>query len=384
MNIGLFNDNFPPINDGVALTVKNYADNMHAKGEHISVVTAKAPRARYDYPYQVLPYTSFVVPQKAPYRWGLPQLDPILRYKLSHTPLDIIHAHCPFATGLLGIQEARRRHIPLVTTFHSKYRQDFEHSVKSERIVDQMVKLITNFYNHAYEVWVPQPAVEPVLREYGLTGHVEVMPNGNDFVSSPAEVEALRQHKRQELGLAPDDTMLLFVGQHIWEKNIGFIIDALKLISDMPWHLYMIGTGYAEGLIREKIHQMGLDHKVTMVGVIDDREQLKAFDTAADLFLFPSLYDNAPLVVREAAAMHTPALMLMDSTSAEIIQSGYNGFLTINDVHVYARTLSHLITHHDEIRRVGDNASMTIARSWSSIVDEVLLRYQDICRSYHA
>ena len=192
----------------------------------------------------------------------------------------------------------------------------------------------------------------------------------------------MRAEMREELGLLPDETMLLFVGQHIWEKNIGFILDSLALIKDRPFQLFMVGTGYAVREIRQKISELGLQDHVTMLGNIHDRERLKKIDAAADLFLFPSLYDNAPLVVREAAAMHTPALMLQESTAAEVIQKDKNGFLTPNDVQAYADRISYLIENPQILQRVGDCASTTIARSWENVIEEVILRYRDIQTSY--
>ena len=144
----------------------------------------------------------------------------------------------------------------------------------------------------------------------------------------------------------------------------------------------MVGTGYAVREIRTRVKELGLQDHVTLLGNIHDRERLKRIDAAADLFLFPSLYDNAPLVVREAAAMHTPALMLQESTAAEVIEPDVNGFLTPNDKQAYADRLAWLIRHHEVLEQVGDKASSTIARTWESVIDEVILRYKDIQESY--
>ena len=176
--------------------------------------------------------------------------------------------------------------------------------------------------------------------------------------------------------------MLLFVGQHIWEKNIGFILDALALIKEQPFQLFMVGTGYAVRDIRHKISELGLQDKVTLLGNIHDRERLKRIDAAADLFLFPSLYDNAPLVVREAAAMHTPALMLQGSTASEVIRPDVNGFLTPNNLQHYADRISYLMKHPEIMAKVGKKASTTISRSWENVIEEVILRYRDIQESY--
>ena len=382
---GIFNDNFPPILDGVALTAQNYAYWLHEKGHDVSVITPYAPKSMdviKNAPYPIYRYTSVPIPRRHPYRYGLPHIDPFFMHQWRKMQFDLVHAHCPFTSGDLAYAAAQKQQIPMVATFHSKYRQDFEHNVHCKPIVDWMVRHIIQFFEKADEVWIPQAAVEPTIREYGFKGHVEVVENGNDFFTPKEMIASMRQEMREELGLVPEDTMLLFVGQHIWEKNIGFILDALALIKDKPFHLFMVGTGYAVRDIRHKIKELGLQDHVTLLGNIHDRERLKKIDAAADLFLFPSLYDNAPLVVREAAAMHTPALMLQESTAAEVILPDVNGFLTPNDLQAYADRITYLMEHPEILAKVGKRASVTIARSWENVIEEVILRYRDIRQSY--
>ena len=383
--IGIFNDNFPPILDGVGLTAQNYAYWLHEKGYDVRVITPYAPKAKKVInaaPYPINRYISIPIPFRHPYRYGMPYIDVPFMRNWRKMKFELVHTHCPFTTADLAYSAAQSQHIPLVATFHSKYRQDFEHNVKSKFIVDWMVRHIIQVFERADEVWIPQAAVEPTLREYGFKGHVEVVENGNDFYTPKAQIEMMRKEMREELGLTPDETMLLFVGQHIWEKNIGFILDALALIKELPFHLFMVGTGYAVREIRLKIRALGLQDHVTLLGNIHDRERLKRIDAAADLFLFPSLYDNAPLVVREAAALHTPALMLQESTAAEVITPDVNGFLTPNDVRAYANQIAYLMEHPDMLTRVGDKASKTISRSWENVIEEVILRYRDIQQAY--
>ncbi len=384
--IGIFNDNFPPILDGVGLTAQNYAYWLHMKGYDVRVITPYAPGADEVIeaaPYPINRYMSVPIPFRHPYRYGLPYVDAAFWHNWRKMRFELVHAHCPFTSGNLAYSAAKKQNIPLVATFHSKYRQDFEHNVPNKRVVDWMIKQIIGFFEKAYEVWIPQAAVEPTLREYGFKGHVEVVENGNDFSTPSPMVEVLRKEMREELGVTENETMLLFVGQHIWEKNIGFILDSLALIKDKPFQLFMVGTGYAVHDIKQKIKALGLSHCVTMLGNINDRERLKKIDAAADLFLFPSLYDNAPLVVREAAAMHTPSLMLQDSTAAEVIRSGENGFLTANSTKEYADRIVWLMEHPALLQQVGVKASETIARSWENVIEEVIQRYEDIKKNYN-
>ena len=383
--IGIFNDNFPPVLDGVAITAQNYAYWLKEMGRDVSVVTPYAPNMQEVMSaatYPIYRYVSVPIPFRPPYRYGLPFLDIPFMRQWKQMNFELVHAHCPFTTGRLARQITKQQQIPLVATFHSKYRQDFEHNVQCKPIVDWMVRHIIRFYEQADEVWIPQAAVEPTLREYGFKGHVEVVENGNDFYTPNDHIDEMRAEMRAELGVAPDETMLLFVGQHIWEKNIGFILDSLALIKDKPFNLFMVGTGYAVREIRAKVKELQLQDKVTLLGNIHDRERLKRIDAAADLFLFPSLYDNAPLVVREAAAMHTPAMLIQNSTAAEIIDNDVNGFLTPNDVQMYADRIVFLMEHPEVLKRVGKKASTTISRSWENVIEEVILRYRDIQNSY--
>lgn len=383
--IGIFNDNFPPVLDGVAITAQNYAYWLKEMGRDVSVVTPYAPNMQEVMSaatYPIYRYVSVPIPFRPPYRYGLPFLDIPFMRQWRQMNFELVHAHCPFTTGRLARQITKQQQIPLVATFHSKYRQDFEHNVQCKPIVDWMVRHIIRFYEQADEVWIPQAAVEPTLREYGFKGHVEVVENGNDFYTPNDHIDEMRAEMRAELGVAPDETMLLFVGQHIWEKNIGFILDSLALIKDKPFNLFMVGTGYAVREIRAKVKELQLQDKVTLLGNIHDRERLKRIDAAADLFLFPSLYDNAPLVVREAAAMHTPAMLIQNSTAAEIIDNDVNGFLTPNDVQMYADRIVYLMEHPEVLKRVGKKASTTISRSWENVIEEVILRYRDIQNSY--
>lgn len=382
---GIFNDNFPPILDGVGLTAQNYAYWLRQQGHEVRVITDYAPNmdqviSEAPYPIDLIP--SIPIPFRAPYRYGMPYLSPAFERRFKKMQFELVHAHCPFITGDLAYSAAKRQNIPLVATFHSKYRQDFEHNVHSKFIVDLMVKRVVRFFDKADEVWIPLPAVEETLREYGYKGHVEVMENGNDFYAPAAQIAQMRSQMREELGLMPDETMLLFVGQHTWEKNIGFLLDSLALMRDKPFQLFMVGTGYAVREIRQRIGLLGLSHRVTLLGNIHDRERLKRIYAAADLFLFPSFYDTCGLVVREASAMHTPSILLSGSTAATAITDDVNGFLSPNDIHEYAALIQTLMTQPKRIEKVGIKASKTISRSWENVMEEVILRYRDIQASY--
>lgn len=381
---GIFNDSFPPILDGVTLAVQNYVYWLGEKGYKPCVVTPWNPE-KGEYPYSVMRFFSLPIRSRKPYRYGYPKLDPFIWRRLRNTDFRLLHSHCPFSSGRLAVYVKKHKDIPLIGTFHSKYRADLEHSFQHMPwCVPIIMKRILNFFNSCDEVWIPQAQVEETVREYGYKGKLTVVENGNDFAS--VITGGLREYKedaKRRIGMNSDTLGLLFVGQHIWEKGIRTILESVALLKDkIDFHLHFIGTGYAEESMKDLIRTLGLGGKVTLHGVVKDRKTLSDYYAASDLFLFPSFYDNAPLVVREAAAMGTPSVLLHGSTASEVIKDGVNGFLAFSATQDFAKAIETICTDRKLLREVSAEARNTLVRSWEDVVEEVTDRYDVILRNY--
>ena len=374
---GIFNDSFPPIMDGVSLATQNYAYWLHQKNQQVCVITPKSPHYSDNEPYPIYRYTSVPIIGRKPYRIGLPDIDFQFKTEIEQISFGLVHAHCPFSSGRLALSIAKKQKIPFVATFHSKYRDDFEHSVYNKFIARQMTHEIIRFFDKADEVWIPQASVEETIREYGYKGKVEIVDNGNDFATKNP-IGPIKKAARKDLNIPETEMVFLFVGQHIWEKNTRLIIESLALLNDLPFKMFFIGVGYAAEDLKQLADDLGLGEKVEFIGMITERDKLKQYYAAADLFLFPSIYDNAPLVIREAGAMHTPSVLVRGSSSAENVIDNVNGFLVDNSILSFATKIRELMHSPESIRLAGLNASQSIARSWENVVEEVLDRYQKL------
>lgn len=378
--IGIFNDSFPPIIDGVTQTVLNYADWLRKKGHEICVVTPSNPE-KIEVPYRVERYFSLAIPSRKPYRYGYPKLDPFIWGKMRKIHFNLIHSHSPFAAGRLGVYAKKKQGIPLIGTFHSKYKSDLKHSFKwFPWGVPIIMKRILNFYNACDEVWIPQASVEDTIREYGYRGKVEVVPNGIDYAEIPVDnLAEYKKESRKICGIENDEMSLLFVGQHIWEKGIGVILETLKLLrGKIKFKMTFIGEGYAKKELRSLIEKDNLGDTVRTLDVITDRELLGRYYASGDLFLFPSMYDNAPLVVREAASMGTPSIIPIGSTSAEVIETGQNGYLVDATPEAYADIIEKLSINIKEVHKTGENARGSIVRGWNDVMMEIEDRYYNL------
>ncbi|MCH5241710.1 MAG: glycosyltransferase [Muribaculaceae bacterium] len=374
---GIFNDSFPPIIDGVTLTVENYAYWISRRGETPCIVTPWNPE-KVVTPYHVMRYLSLPIQNRHPYRYGYPKLDPFIWKRLKNTQFKILHSHCPFSSGRLAVYVKKHQKIPLIGTFHSKYKEDLQHSFRHFPFcVPIIMKRILNFFNACDEVWIPQKDVEETVRKYGYKGPLTVVENGNDFAS--LIVDDVRKYKleaKKRIGFDVNDFNLLFVGQHIWEKGLNIILQTIEQLKEIKSiKINFIGDGYASGDINKLVKEKGLEHKVKLNGLITDRKILSDFYAASDLFFFPSMYDNAPLVVREAAAMATPSLLLKGSTASEVIEDSVNGYLVDNNIEEISSIIKYLVKERENVLKTGIKARNSLVRSWEDVVGEVMDRY---------
>jgi 1,2-diacylglycerol 3-alpha-glucosyltransferase len=376
MVTGQFSESFPPIMDGVSLTVSNYVAGLNQTLGPAYAVVPAIPHCCPQQYGEVYKYFSVPLMFRPPYRVGLPQLDLSLHAELHRVKFDLVHAHSPFSAGRLALRLARRRGIPIVATFHSKFRENFERLVPITRVVDWEIQRIVDFYRAVDEVWVPTYASLKTLRDYGYRGAAQVVRNGVDL-EPPANGESLRARGEKLLGVRPADFLLLYVGQLAWEKNLALLVQSLGALrrSGGTFRMVFIGEGYASAALEDMVARLGLSDCTTFTGVMHDRAALASCYARADCFLFPSLYDTNGLVVIEAAAFGVPSLLIQGSDAAEGVTDGINGFLADNSVQDYSAKLRWLLGHAEAARGAGNGARLSLYRSLSSTVEEVRERY---------
>lgn len=368
MIIGEFNDTYPPELDGVGAVVKSYAEELTAMGDECYYVAPNCPKYARIPMYKTLLFHGVKLPGE-PYHFGFPALDFAYLRRENRVDFDIVHAHSPFSAGREALRVAQRRDIPIVATFHSKYYDDFYEKTHSRQIASLAASYVVRFYRQCDEVWAVNERTADVLRGYGYSGDVIVMPNGTNLCR--ADERAVAETRAQ---LSPDGApVFLFVGQMDWKKNIRRILEAAALYArESPCHLVLVGQGPNEADIRAAAAALGIAERTTCTGHIADRNRLMSIYAAASLLVFPSIYDNAPMVVREAAAMGTPAILMRGSCAAEGVTDGVNGLLCEDSAESVCECLRRGLAQRDALGRA---ARATIPLPWQPIVAAARERY---------
>lgn len=374
MKIGQFSDSFLPIVDGVGRVVYHYAMALSRAGEECYVIAPMSNTGfRGGYPFELIDFISMELPRQKQYSTGIPQLDTHYDARMRDVPLDIIHAHSPFIAGLEAQRLARRRGIPIIGMFHSRYYDDFYQLTKTEMLANLAVATIVNFYQRCDEVWTVSQSSKETLYDYGYVGEVVVMPNGTPDID-PSQARAAAAKERFHL---PDEPILLYCGQMNWKKNILRILESCACYAQTgnPFTLVLAGQGPDVKSIHQKVDELGLTDRVRFTGHITEEADLYGLYENADLFVFPSLYDTSGMVVREAAAMGTPSVVVRGCATAEPIRDRENGFLCEDTTESLCRILTEALDDPEKTKAIGTSARETIYLSWDDIAKATIDRY---------
>lgn len=384
MKVCLLNESFPPVLDGVANVLLNYAKYLPSDfNSPVIVGTPRYPDADYSaYPYEVVAYPSFNTASFANgYRTGFPLQEKAVS-KLAEFEPDIIHSHCPASANVIARLLRERTQAPIAFTYHTKYDIDLRRIFKIRQVADETIKAMVSNIEACDDVWTVSRGAGESLKALGFKGDYHVMNNGVDFERGRVDAENVR--KVTEGYDLPDGVpVFLFVGRIITYKGIPMILDALKILSDAghDFRMVFIGKGPDMELMQKKAEELGIGGdrpgmgKCIFTGPIYDRDALRAWNTRADLFLFPSTFDTNGLVVREAAACGLASVLVKDSCAAEGVTDNRNGFLIEETAESMGDLLIRLSGEMDHVHDVGTHAMDEIYMSWRDAVAKAYERY---------
>ncbi|MCH3907511.1 MAG: glycosyltransferase [Sphaerochaeta sp.] len=390
MIIGEFNDSFPPLMDGVGNVVNNYRKELTALGDTVYVVTGGyADAAAYDekmgWGDRVFRMPGKVVERLKPY--GILKTPHELRKRLMDIPFDLIHVHCPFYSGRLGMEIAKAKHIPLVGTFHTQFRDDINGYVHDFKpLTEMVVRFEMKVYQACDAVWTPSDATRRVLlSSYYCHRPVTVMENACDMViPTPQELEAMRSRAFSYAHVTDEAPIFLYIGQHKDCKNIPLILDSLDLLHQqgVSFQMLFVGVGPQMEAYQKYVQEHDLASCVHFLGRISDRSLVASLYAISTLFLFPSLYDTSCLVMREAACFQVPVVFIRGACTSEGIVDGENGYLAENTPESFGGAIKRAILNPEEHDRVGKQAQKSLYRSWTEVGGIVRSAYQQIIQEH--
>ncbi len=204
------------------------------------------------------------------------------------------------------------------------------HSVSHEEIgsgSNRWVRILA--FKYRVGSFVPVAISEEVARTfqtiYGRPSPV-IIPNGIPTEDFSCDLKQ-RIEIRRMLGAGDRTIVFIHVGRFAPVKNHELLVGAFATLcmqEQVPISLWLVGEGELRGAIQEKVQQLGIGHRVQFLGVRHDIPHLLC---AADVFVFPSLWEGNPLSVMEAMAAGLPVIASRVGGIPELVEDGVSGIL---------------------------------------------------------
>ncbi|MBQ5356763.1 MAG: glycosyltransferase [Oscillospiraceae bacterium] len=385
LKVCLINDSFPPLIDGVANTVMNYAKVINEKHGKAIVAAPFHPKEKdSDFSYKVIRFPSINTERIIDYRAGYPFSYETLD-KIKAENINIIHTHCPFASTVLARTLREPLNCPIIFTYHTKFDVDIERTVGKGYLKDKIIKGIIRNIEACDEVWVVSEGAGENLKSLGYKGDYIVMPNGVDIPKGKVSKEEIEKYTG-EYSLPENVPVFLFVGRMAWYKGLDIILEGLAKLKETgeDFRMVFVGGGLDFDEVKKYSEELGLSEKCIFTGPINNRNAIRAFYSRADLFLFPSVYDTNGLVVREAAACGLASVLIKKSCAAEGILDCETGFTIENSAESLVEKLVFLCKNRELMKKVGENAAEKIYISWEDSVANAVKRYEKVLENYRA
>jgi len=178
---------------------------------------------------------------------------------------------------------------------------------------------------------------------------------------------------RKELGVRAEECLALYVGN--LQKGAAA---AIRAMAQLPRTRLALVSGSDTSADRAAAAAAGAADRVIFVPL---SKQVERYFAAADLFVFPTLYDPFGMVISEAMATGLPVVTSRAAGAAELVCHGVSGWLTDSPwaEDQIAAGLRALAADPDLRQQMGMAARSTIERyTWDRTAEETLAVYREV------
>lgn len=222
-------------------------------------------------------------------------LKEIFSFFSSHPRYDIVYCHANHASMImytLPLWFSRKTKI----VFHSH-----ENSGRG-KFIQKLFRILVNL-RCDLKIACSEQAAEWM---YGKNKNVQIIYNGIDIEKFKYS-EDIRNIIRSRYQMA-DAYVVGYFSRFVEKKNHLFLIDIFREITKIKKNaaLLLIGDGKCKDTVLERLEEYHLNNQAI---VLPHQEQIQDFYNAADIFIFPTIWEAFGLIAVEAQANGLPILM---------------------------------------------------------------------------
>lgn len=332
MKIAIFTETYPPYINGVATQSYMLKKMYEEMGHEVLVVTVGSEKQYKTKLVDGVVYVpGFMLKKLYKYRVAIPIGYMRKKFPINFKP-DVIHIQNEFGIGEIGLEVAKKEHIPVVYTLHTEYDKflfyiGLKHFTEFSKNISS--KYFMRFSKNATIITSMSSKAQAYIDRQKVNKKVVVLSNAVEykkFLPTPERL-AFREEFRKKYDISDSTKSFVFVGRIGAEKNIQELIDNF-IYCDFPREkarLFVIGGGPDFQYLREYVKEKGFEDRIYLLGPISHNDITK-YLYAMDYYTTASLSEMHSLSMLEAMASGLFALVKHDPPNENQIISGKNGY----------------------------------------------------------
>ena len=276
--------------------------------------------------------------------------------------IDVAHSH-EFSLAVYGSWASWQAGVQHVITMHgSRYYADR---------LRRRLAMRAAVANSGRVVAVSHQLADDMSRDLKVArAAIEIIPNGVRRAAAAAPPTL-----RDELGLRPDDRLLVSVGNLYPVKGHRHLIDAVALLTPhyRSLHLAICGRGDADHALTAQARALGIADRVHLLGLRSDIPNVLA---SADIFVHPSLSEGLPLALLEAMFAARPIVATDVGEVATVLANGAGVVVQPGSAPALAFAVNRLLGRPELARTMADRAFRSACDEYD--VSRMVDRYQSL------
>jgi phosphatidylinositol alpha 1,6-mannosyltransferase len=368
MRIVYFSDVIPPISDGVTNTLSHLGETLSREDIDFRFYSPIVADSSLPWAHRVRNIASLPLAFHRMYRMGVPYFQDFKR-KIDAFDPDLIHVVSPTMLGLFGINYARSRGVPVVSSYHTNFISYFPY-YGMRRLEGLGWKYLQWFYNRCSATYAPSPSAANELRRQGIR-RVKLWQRGIDTARFSPSFR--NDELRRSIGVPDETPILLFVARLVKEKDVDDLIAATRILEQRgrSFKLVVVGDGPERGAMEKQLPHAHFSGHLS-------GKKLSEMYASSDIFVFPSTTETFGNVILEAFASGLPAVTVDRGGVADLVADGINGFVARgNDPKDFSDKIDRLLADAHVRKRLGHQAAVSSAGySWNAVNTKLIAGYK--------
>lgn len=367
MRVLMISDVYFPRVNGVSTSIQTFWRELDARGHHVTLIAPDYGQGADDPKLDLIRIPSRYLPLDPEDRLMKARAIRALTEHLRGRCYDLVHIQTPFVAHYLGVALARALGVARVESYHTLFEEYLHHYapfLPASWTRSAARRFSRSQCNDVDAVVVPSTAMAEVLRRYGISTPMHIIPTGVDVACfGNADGRRFRAHHN----IASGRPILLYVGRVAHEKNIDMLLRAFVHVrAAIPEALLVVaGEGPAERHLHQLARALHIEQDVLFVGYLARDRALPDCYAAADAFVFASRTETQGLVLLEAMAVGIPVVALAVMGTRDILAPRRGALIAEDDVGDLADKAVTVLRNYALRARLAEEAR-AYARDWSA------------------